>query len=464
MGKDVFAVVSEQNSKFKPVNQDCAFAGPITNSKGILMHVVAVADGISGASHGEKASLMAITAFCKFVAKGLFTSAHELAEEAHAFFLKLNKEIAEIGDGGSGTTFTAMVLFKKRSVLLHIGDSRAYFLSNGHCKLLTKDHTEVAEARERGVNEDEIALMHQHALTQCLGIDADCEPDVIVSPIPLGKKEGLLVLTTDGVHDVLSGSNLITMAKETEHLNDFCKAIVKDALVTPTAKGTPNRDNITMAVVRIPQVNKQSNDNGLLIPAASTKIPNFKTLHVIFVLLFIFVALVFGGYYVVISPKNSVEIEKSQDKYGQQLHPTEFSEHQKEQSSKSFAPVTELNEVESIQIIDEKGEDFSITLLCNSTPGQLESSQIEPEEDGFTENGFRVYYDIKGISAISPDAQNFLKEKAIVNLKGLTFVAIHHHQDDNFLRIVIRGSDKTILSQGISNKTDKEFSLRFVTP
>jgi serine/threonine protein phosphatase PrpC len=259
-----YAVVSEQNAQYKPVNQDSGFAGSVKNRAGLTLQVAVVADGISGAYKGERASKKAVEGFYNYLVNSSAGSPHQMAEEAPAFFNQIHQQIKMLSDAGSGTTFTAAVVFPTGVIILHVGDSRAYYVSNGSCKLLTTDHTVLASAVKKGVSEDDLDSINAHALERCLGIDTRVDPEIIVNPPGVNIRNGTLVLTTDGVHDVIPSSQIIYMLEESSNIKSFCTKIVENALVNPTAAGKPNKDNITIAAMQLGSqqpayINKTSN-------------------------------------------------------------------------------------------------------------------------------------------------------------------------------------------------------------
>ena len=96
-------------------NQDCAYASD---------DLLAVADGFG--PHGHLASAAAIDSVKSVDASGLLGA----VQRARRTFRD-----------HTGTTLTAVRRSGSRLAVLHIGDSRAYLLRDGHFRQLTRDHT-----------------------------------------------------------------------------------------------------------------------------------------------------------------------------------------------------------------------------------------------------------------------------------------------------------------------------------
>ena len=110
-----------------------------------------VADGVGGHTGGELASGAAVECLLEYVAQaaGCF---HDLGvDQENAFLERLEAGIhraheriqQELGAGGAApsTTLTLAALVGFRAYLVHVGDSRAYYLNRGRLRQLTRDQT-----------------------------------------------------------------------------------------------------------------------------------------------------------------------------------------------------------------------------------------------------------------------------------------------------------------------------------
>jgi len=118
-----------------------------------------VADGVGGGPGGELASQTAITALVKFLseAAGCFNNMdtdkeHDVLEQLEAAVHDAHQQIQKEHGGGSApgarnsppgpaTTLTMAMLVWPRAYVVHVGDSRAFYLRKGRLKQLTRDQT-----------------------------------------------------------------------------------------------------------------------------------------------------------------------------------------------------------------------------------------------------------------------------------------------------------------------------------
>ena len=99
---------------------------------------------------------------------------------------------------GMGTTVVALYLVgKRRALLAHVGDSRAYVLRGGRLRLLTRDHTVVAELLARGALTSSEAAIHPYksVLSRNLGGRSDARVDITEVELEPGDR---VLLCSDG--------------------------------------------------------------------------------------------------------------------------------------------------------------------------------------------------------------------------------------------------------------------------
>lgn len=174
--------------------------------KEIVMAVVC--DGMGGLSRGELASATVVRAFSKWFDEELSYEIKELNLQiiASKWILLLKElnitisEYAKLHNIKMGTTFTGMLIVDEEYLIVHIGDTRAYYIGQ-QLKQITRDHTLVSKEVERGTMTLEQALKDKRksVLTQCIGASDMPEPDVIYGET----QSGIYLLCSDGlVHEV----------------------------------------------------------------------------------------------------------------------------------------------------------------------------------------------------------------------------------------------------------------------
>jgi len=246
------ACFSEQNSRFKRSNEDAGVSGILYPGKSYWVRFAAVADGISGLDEGAAASAMAVRRFVTAV-ESLRADWKPETVEDHFFaaFEKLNEEIISLSDRGAGTTFTGIVESRNWILLIHVGDSVCFEVGGGksgrEVNKLSCDHTEVAAAKRAGKKEDEIDQLHQHSLAHSLG---DPVFSVDIDWVRRTHSHSWFVLASDGITDALGSTEFLLLRESATSLQEFCETACRKALHGKVNGGKPNKDNITIAVLR----------------------------------------------------------------------------------------------------------------------------------------------------------------------------------------------------------------------
>lgn len=103
---------------------------------------------------------------------------------------------------GMGSTLTALVVGADTAVVGHVGDSRVYHCHSGQTRVVTQDHTWVAEQVRLGkMTPEEAAVSKKHNLIlRAIGIRADVKVDIHHVPVVAGDK---FLLCSDGLHGYL---------------------------------------------------------------------------------------------------------------------------------------------------------------------------------------------------------------------------------------------------------------------
>lgn len=227
----------------KPVNED--FYGALTpkgaslDSQGIA---VVIADGVSASEGGKEASEIAVQQFL---------NDYYSTPDSWSVKTAINKVVGALnlwlcsqgqrqygGSGGMATTFSGLIFKSHTAYVYHVGDSRIYRWQQQTLDCLTQDHR-VQFSGERSY------------LTRALGIDTRLDIDFRVLELQQGD---VFVLSTDGIHDVLSDARIAELLRENSDPQTCAERLVATALQAGS------QDNITCQVVRIdqlPQVNRE---------------------------------------------------------------------------------------------------------------------------------------------------------------------------------------------------------------
>jgi protein phosphatase len=212
-----------------------------------------VADGMGGHRAGEVASAISVRKVAQRVLRDSFLNLFEtrgnsdgpsLQELVREALKEANEAVVQRVPGG-GTTVTAMVLLGKHVTFGHVGDSRAYAITEEETKAITRDHSLVERLKELGQLSDEEAAVHpqRNVLYRAIGQGANLEVDVYTLPVPTN---GYLLLCSDGLWGVIPEAEIRHIVLSAETPQVACEQLVQAA----NAAGGP--DNITAILVYFP--------------------------------------------------------------------------------------------------------------------------------------------------------------------------------------------------------------------
>jgi protein phosphatase len=215
---------------------------------------LAVADGMGGHAAGEVASTLALSLALQYSQQGTRWYVRIGEAEMDEIFARATSILHSVDDemarqaaahphlAGMGTTFTVAVLIGDCLVLCHVGDSRAYLLSEGHLARLTRDHNVAAHLVAAGLLPADKVGGHRTSriLTRVLGrgqLELEC------SHLRLADGDRLL-LATDGLTEVLTDAD-IARGLAAGDCRAACDRLVEAALERSTS------DNVTVIVADV---------------------------------------------------------------------------------------------------------------------------------------------------------------------------------------------------------------------
>ncbi len=174
--------------------------------------LVAVSDGMGGASAGEVASALTLDVLRQHAQgamaqlgglepAGLESWLSQGIHEANHRVLQAGRD--DLSNQGMGATATAGLVFPGAVVLAHVGDSRAYHLRQGQLRQLTTDHTFVGKLVAQGQLSPEEAEKHEqrHVLLQAVGVRESVQVDSLTVVLRSGDR---ILLCSDGLYDLVS--------------------------------------------------------------------------------------------------------------------------------------------------------------------------------------------------------------------------------------------------------------------
>ena len=204
-----------------------------------------VADGMGGRNAGEVASTLAVCTVCEYINSHL--PKEDIALLLRSAVAEANKVIYTAGRSDKkyndmGTTITAAYIYDDIIYLAQVGDSRAYLYNGQELRQLTVDHSYVQELVCLGLISSREAEHHpeKNMITRALGTERYINVDVYQVP---WKNNELLLLCSDGLTNMLEGSDIVKILSRPGTCDEYVEALVS------AAEEAGGRDNITAICV-----------------------------------------------------------------------------------------------------------------------------------------------------------------------------------------------------------------------
>ena len=213
-----------------------------------------LADGMGGHQAGEVASSLAARVVAHHIVRQfylpiLISQEHDTYQPALRDVLvdavqAANNAVAEQVPGG-GTTLTCALVLGPRAYFAHVGDSRAYVVTEEGLDQITHDHSLVDRLVELGqLTRDEAAIHPQkNVLYRAVGQSGSLEVDTPVCTIPHG---GRLLLCSDGLWSIVSETEMVNIVTTASSLQAACESLIAAA----NRAGGP--DNVTAILAKPP--------------------------------------------------------------------------------------------------------------------------------------------------------------------------------------------------------------------
>ena len=226
----------------------------------------AVCDGVGGLSHGEKASsetAKRLSEWFDYEIPQIIGQEDEeeiLINRWEQLITEINEKIYEFGQNKNislGTTMTAILVWDKKYLGAHVGDSRAYEIASDVYQL-TEDHSFLAREVRCGRMTKEEAKHDKRSnlILQCVGARPNVKPDFFRGNV---RDLVTFLLCSDGFWHYISDEEMYE-AFNPDHLKnaDTIQKNVLDMMELMKQRG--ERDNISVIVFRvaseIPQVSE----------------------------------------------------------------------------------------------------------------------------------------------------------------------------------------------------------------
>ncbi len=226
-------------------NQD-AFKNTVLAENTVLS---VVCDGMGGANAGNIASKMAIEIITDYIVNAYGPNLTSLSVEnlLRTAISSANLEIFSTANKveeykGMGTTVVAALIHDGIACIAHVGDSRAYLVKSDGITQITRDHSVIQDLIESGQLTKEEARFHpkKNVITRAVGT----LEDIIIDFDELKIGDGVVLLCTDGLTNMLSDEEILQIFFENE-LEKTADMLIK------SANEKTSNDNVTVTLAAI---------------------------------------------------------------------------------------------------------------------------------------------------------------------------------------------------------------------
>lgn len=246
---------STDQGNVKKVNQDALLIKTAASSLGNIVFM-AVCDGVGGLEQGEVASSAMIKYlsdwFSEELPKMLRAQQYmdSIQDSLKILIDKVNKQLMEHGEESGiklGTTLTAMLVIYEQYIVVHVGDTRLYEISD-EIKQITADQTLVArEVKMNRLTPKEAERdPRNNILLQCIGASRNLEPEFLLGRV---KEKTVYIICCDGFRHKITNEEIKRgfeniLPEREDLLFEQCRSLVR------LNKERGEKDNITVVALQ----------------------------------------------------------------------------------------------------------------------------------------------------------------------------------------------------------------------
>ncbi|TDH26569.1 serine/threonine-protein phosphatase [Segetibacter sp. 3557_3] len=244
MASNYFGITD--TGKVRGNNEDAFLVEPVSNGRFIAACVI---DGVGGYSGGEVAARIARDMILEHLKKGgddVFAIMKRSFVAANEKIQQQRKSEPNNAQMACVVTLALVDIKENKFYYCHVGDTRLYLLRDNSLVKITKDHSFVGFLEDNGRLSEDAAMRHpkRNEINKALGFDAQFNADEYLetadSPFLPGD---YLLLCSDGLSDMISNGQMISILNSNSSLVEKGKALVK------AANDAGGKDNITVVLV-----------------------------------------------------------------------------------------------------------------------------------------------------------------------------------------------------------------------
>ncbi|MBR4529338.1 MAG: Stp1/IreP family PP2C-type Ser/Thr phosphatase [Lachnospiraceae bacterium] len=239
----------------RKLNQDYVYTS--LERVGNLSNVFIVADGMGGHKAGDYASRFTVETVVEEIAASYEQNPEIIIGDAiEAANRKLRIKAAEDERlFGMGTTFVAATVLGQNLKVANVGDSRAYHISRGLIRQITRDHSLVEEMVRMGGIDRETARRHvdKNIITRAVGATETVDVDFFDVKLSNGD---ILLMCSDGLTNMVSDEDILAIVLGGGELSERAGKLID------TANENGGRDNIAVVLVEYSTDKGDTDRNG----------------------------------------------------------------------------------------------------------------------------------------------------------------------------------------------------------
>jgi serine/threonine protein phosphatase PrpC len=209
---------------------------------------------MGGHHDGEKASAITVRIVAEYILEEIYVALLKqkmndpdrptISDILQAAVQKANETVTEeIPEGG--TTATVTVVLGDLAYIAHVGDSRAYLITDEGIEQVTRDHSLVQRLIELDQLTPAEAIDHpqRNVLYRAIGQSDSLDVDAVTRRL---SPRARLLLCSDGLWNLVSEETLAEVVSKHADPQEACSTLVKMA----NERGGP--DNITVILAQVP--------------------------------------------------------------------------------------------------------------------------------------------------------------------------------------------------------------------
>jgi protein phosphatase len=211
-------------------NEDASLT--LKHPKDENIKLLVVADGMGGKAYGEIASNYTVDTINKwFIKKKVIdlNNTELIKLELNKLILNINKNlIKKYGVNTLGTTLTMSLINENETIILNVGDSRAYIYKRRRLIQVTEDSSDVwLYYKYNYVRKDDLRyFVNNNIINSCIGLSKSlCNIDTYIIP----NNYDMLLLFTDGVTDLITDKKILKLIR-TKDKEELLESIINEAV------------------------------------------------------------------------------------------------------------------------------------------------------------------------------------------------------------------------------------------